>query len=233
MLAPGWETLDALGLSRREVVLDGRSVALGEIATVTGSAEGRVVLEGDWSQAAWVGAGLAAGTVEVRGSVGHGAGTGQAGGVLVVHGDAGDGVAGGMPGRKRGMTGGEVIVHGNVGNGAGRAMRRGLLVVGGSTGRGTGYSMIAGTIVCLGALGADTGLLNGRGSIVAAGPVALPPTYRLACTFRPAFLAVILRRLRGRHGLAVTDAQVAGAWHRWSGDFADTARGEILAWEPR
>jgi len=232
LFMPGWEALDAGAMCRREVTVDGRRVALGDVATVSGAPGGRALLDGNWERADWVGAGLAAGTVEVLGSVGHGAATGQAGGLLIVRGNAGDGVAGAAPGRKRGMTGGEVVVHGNVGAGAGRAMRRGLLAVGGSAGRGTAYSMLAGTLVCLGALGPDAGILNARGSIVAAGPVVVPPVYRLACTFQPTFLAALLRRLAGRHGLGVA-AALAGRWQRWSGDLGDLGRGEILVLEPR
>lgn len=231
LFAPGWESLDAAAMLRREVVVQGRRMALGEVARASGTPDGTAVLEGEWQAADWLGASMAAGTVEVVGSTGIQAGAGMSGGTLVIRGDAGDGVAGAFPGRKRGVTGGEVIVHGNVDGGAGRAMRRGLLVVGGSAGRAAGYSMLAGTIVCLGAMGTDAGLLNKRGSLVVAGRVAIPPVYRQACAFRPAYLAVILKRLRARHGLAIPDELVGGTWQRWSGDFAELGRGEILAWE--
>ena len=231
LFLPGWELLDGGALLRREVVMDNRRVPLGDLATASGSPGGEAILEGNWSRAEWLGAGLAAGTVEVRGNVGGQAGAGMAGGRLVVHGDAEYGIAGAFPGQKRGMTGGEVIVHGNVGDGAGRAMRRGLLAVGGNVGRAAGYSMLAGTIVCFGAVGADAGLLNKRGSIVAAGSIAIPPVYRYACSFRPAFVSVVLRRLRDLHGFRVTASQLDGAWRRWSGDFAELGKGEILAWE--
>lgn len=232
LFLPGWEVLDGDAMLRREVVMGDQRVALGDLATATGSPKGEAVLEGDWSRAGWLGAGLAGGTVEVGGNVGPHAGAAMSGGALVVRGSADAGVAGAFPGRKRGMTGGEVIVHGSVGDGAGRAMRRGLLAVGGSAGRAAGYSMLAGTIVCLGAVGADAGLLNKRGSIVAAGSIAIPPVYRHACTFRPAFVAVLLRRLRDRYGFRVSAGLLGGAWHRWSGDFAELGKGEILAWEP-
>lgn len=232
LFLPGWEGLAADAMLRREVALDGRRVPLGDVATASGTANGTAVLEGAWRQASWVGAGLAAGTVVVTDGVGAWAGAGMSGGVLVIRGDAADHLGAGLPGRKRGMTGGEIVVHGSVGEGAGRAMRRGLVAVGGNAGRGAGYSILAGTIVCLGAVGADAGLLNKRGTIVAAGTIGVPPTYQYASTFRPAFLAVILRRLRHLRGLAITDDQASGAWHRWSGDLAELGKGEILTREP-
>ena len=231
LFRPGWESLDASAMLRREVLLAGRRVPLGDLAKATGTPDARATLEGDWHQADWLAANLAGGTVDVAGNAGGHAGVGLAGGALVIRGHAGDGVAGAFPGRKRGMTGGEVIVHGNVGEGAGRAMRRGLLAVGGNVGRAAGYSMLAGTIACFGAVGADAGLLNKRGSIVAAGSIAVPPVYRYACTFRPAFVAVLLRRLSDLYGFRVTTGQLEGAWRRWSGDFAELGKGEILAWE--
>jgi formylmethanofuran dehydrogenase subunit C len=151
--------------------------------------------------------------------------------VLVVRGDAMDHLGAALPGRKRGMTGGEIVVLGRVGDGAGRAMRRGVVAIAGDAGRGMGYSMLAGTGVALGAVGPDSGILNKRGSIIALGDIAIAPSYVLACTYQPAFLPVILRRLRREYGLAVTDEQMKGPWHRWSGDFAELGRGEILTRE--
>ena len=58
----------------------------------------------------------------------------------------------------------------------------------------------------------------------------LLPTYARACTYRPPFLRLCLRRLR-ELGLPVTDAQIEGRYTRWSGDGLELRRGEILILE--
>ena len=59
----------------------------------------------------------------------------------------------------------------------------------------------------------------------------LLPTYARACTYRPPFLRLCLRRLRAL-GLPVTDEQIEGRYTRWSGDRLELGRGEILILEP-
>ena len=69
-----------------------------------------------------------------------------------------------------------------------------------------------------------------RASIVAMTPPGLLPTYARACTYRPPFLRLCLRRLRAL-GLPVTDEQIEGRYTRWSGDGLELMRGEILILE--
>jgi formylmethanofuran dehydrogenase subunit C len=249
LLAPGWSTLDADDLARRSVHGPrlGR-MDVGELFTVTGSSDGTLRLEGDLRRAERLGAGLGEGTLVVEGDVGRGAGAcmtggrleilgnagdgvglGMAGGVLVVKGHAGDGAGAAAPGAKRGMTGGELIIHGDTGDEAGARMRRGLVAVAGRTGRAAGLSMIAGTVVAS-AFGPDAGLLSKRGTLVALGPVVPPPSYRLACTTQSVALRLLLRRLRDLHGFPVSAAQLDGFYRRYSGDFAESGKGELLAW---
>jgi len=129
------------------------------------------------------------------------------------------------------MRGGEIVVHGDAGEQAGAGLRRGLVAVAGRTGAGAGLNALAGTIVAFGALGAHAGAGMRRASIVALGEVALLPTYVRACTYRPPFLRLCLRRLRAL-GLPVTDEQLEGEYTRWSGDTLELRRGEILILEP-
>jgi hypothetical protein len=69
-----------------------------------------------------------------------------------------------------------------------------------------------------------------RASIVAMTQSTLLPTYARACTYRPPFLRLCLRRLRAL-GLPISDAQIDGAYTRWSGDGVELRRGEILILE--
>ena len=232
MLSDGWTALAPGDLARRPLTLDGRPAEFGELFAVEGSAAGRLRLEGDLSRADRVAAGLTEGAVEIAGDVGDEAGAGLAGGSLLVRGNAGARVGGAGPEARRGMTGGEIVVVGSAGPEAGLRMRRGLVAVGGPAGPNAGAAMLAGTIVLFSAAASGTGLWSKRGSIVALGSVAVPPTYRLACTYQPVHLRLILGRLRTRFGLPVKDGHLTGFYRRYSGDLADLGRGEILEWIP-
>lgn len=231
VLAGAWTALNAAELARRPVVLAGRgAVPLGELCTVTGEPDGTIHFTGAFGLADRLGAGLTEGAVTVEGGVGDEAGLGMAGGSLCIHGDAGARAGAAAAESRRGMTGGELIVQGSVGDGAGALMRRGLLVVGGRTGPHGGAGMIAGTIVAFGAMGPAVGLWSKRGSIVALGDVAIPSTYRYACTYQPAHVRLLLSRLKRVYGLAVEARHLSGFYRRYSGDLADLGKGEILAW---
>jgi formylmethanofuran dehydrogenase subunit C len=128
------------------------------------------------------------------------------------------------------MRGGEILVHGDAGEEAGAGLRRGLIAVAGRVGAGAGVRALAGTIVALGGLGAHPGLAMRRASIVAPQPVTPPPTYALACTYRPPFLSICLRHLR-ELGLPVGEEWLARRYARWSGDRLDLGRAEILVLE--
>lgn len=230
ILEGAWGDLGPAALLARELDGPDGTLALGDAYSASGSPDGMLVIEGDSSQLQWLGAGLAAGTVEVRGNAGNYAGAGMSGGALVIRGNAGDFTGSAAAGRKRGMTGGEIIVHGSAGASTGAAMRRGLIATGGGTGPFAGFSMLAGTIVAFGAFGGDAGLLNKRGTLVSLGGIAMPSTYRAACTYAPDWLRMVLIRLRERYGMPVTAAHLDGDYQRSSGDFAELGKGEILSW---
>lgn len=188
---------------------------------------GTVIVEG--SAGRYTAAGMTAGHVEVHGDVADDAGAAMAGGLLTVHGAAGHRLGGAFPGERRGMTGGEIVVGGSCGDEAASLMRRGLVAVGGDTGLAAGRGMIAGTLVVLGALGPSPGIGNKRGTIVALGGVTPPATYRLACTYGPAHVRLLLRRLLSL-GLPVADEMIAGRYHRYCGDAGGPGKGELLQW---
>lgn len=130
------------------------------------------------------------------------------------------------------LRSGEVVIDGHVGAEVGARMRRGVIAVTGNTGPRAGLGVIAGSIVIFGSAGTETGLWSKRGSVVAFGAVTPPSTYRYACTYRPPHLRLLLARLRERFGLPVTAQHLEGWYDRYSGDFAELGKGEILAWKP-
>ena len=230
-LTGGWVALGPGELAGRRITVAGEGQrTLGDLFDLTGTASGSIRFEGDLRTAHRLGAGLAEGTVMVEGSVGDEVGLGMSGGTIDVRGSAGNGAGGAAAEARRGMTGGELIVRGSVGTDAGARMRRGLLVVGGDAGQRLGAGTIAGTAVVFGDVGDHPGLWSKRGTIIALGPIAVPSSYRYACTYRPAVIRLLLIRLRAAHALPVRDQHLAGPYRRYSGDLADLGKGELLAW---
>ena len=238
--------LAAADISRLLISADGRTCGLGEVFQVSGSADdGRIECRGDFSRAHRVGAGLAAGRIDVVGDVGRHAGEGMSGGTLAVTGSAGDWLAcemtagavhvGGrcgdnaaaaLPGSPHGMRGGIVVVVGAAGALAGARMRRGVLAIGGDCGQGAAFEMRAGTVVVAGALGAHPAAGMRRGSLVALGCTPrLPATFTRGAAWSPAFLPLLLRRLAAA-GIAAA-ANPPGRWRQWHGDLLAGGRGEV------
>jgi formylmethanofuran dehydrogenase subunit C len=130
------------------------------------------------------------------------------------------------------LRSGEVVIDGNAGAEVGARMRRGVIAIAGTTAPRAGLGAIAGSIVIFGGAGTEAGLWSKRGSVVAFGNVTPPPTYRYTCTYQPPHLRLMLARLRERFGLPVTAQHLDGVYDRFSGDFAELGKGEILAWKP-
>jgi formylmethanofuran dehydrogenase subunit C len=228
-----------------------RRARLGDFFTVSGDGDGELRVEGDVRRVKFLGAGMTGGRLIVAGDAGMHtgaamtggelvvegdvsdlAGTAMRGGRLVVRGSAGHQLGGAYPGERAGMRGGEILVHGDAGDQVGAGLRRGLIAVAGRMGDAAGLRMLAGTIVALGGLGAHPGAAMRRGTIVAMSQVTLLPTFSFACTYRPPFLRLYLRRLR-ELGLPLTDEQIDGRYARWAGDGLELRRGEILIYEGR
>jgi formylmethanofuran dehydrogenase subunit C len=226
-----------------------RRAQVGDFFTVSCDGSEELRIEGDLRRVKLLGAGMTAGRLTVAGDAGMHAGAGMRGGELVVEGDVGDfagvgmrggrlvvgGSAGhhlgaGRPGERAGMRGGEILVHGDAGEQAGAGLRRGMIAVAGRVGDAAGLRMLAGTIVALGAVGAAPGAAMRRGTVVAMSQVTLLPTFAFACAYRPPFLRLCLRHLRGL-GLPLADEQIEGRYARWSGDGLELRRGEILILE--
>jgi formylmethanofuran dehydrogenase subunit C len=227
-----------------------RRATVAELFDVSGAGDGDLRVAGDLARVAGLGTGMSGGRLTIAGSAGPHTGARMQGGELIVEGDAGDwagaemrggqlvvrgsagrALGGAYTGTHSGMDGGEILVHGDAGDDVGAGLRRGLIAVAGSVGAAAGLSALAGTIVAFGAVGAHPGAGMRRASIVAMTAATLLPTYARACTYRPPFLRLTLRRLRVL-GLPVTDEQIEGRYTRWSGDAAELRRGEILILEP-
>lgn len=241
------------GLGRTEVaalpVLRGRRrVSLGELFTVEGAGAEEILLEGDLRHVKHVGREMSRGRITIHGDVGMHLGAEMRGGEILVHGDveawAGAQMRGGLirvagdagpmlgaayPGEKLGMRGGVIVVEGDAGPRAGERMRRGLIAIGGSAGDFAAVRMVAGSIFVFGALGARAGAGMRRGTVVALGGLSegLLPTFRYACSCRPTFLRLYLRRLQAL-GLPVTAEHVEGHFRRYTGDVTTVGKGEIL-----
>jgi formylmethanofuran dehydrogenase subunit C len=225
---------------------------LGDFFAVAGEPDEAIRLAGDCSRVKYIGKGMTRGRIEVHGDAGMHLGAEMRGGEIVVHGDVADwagaemragvirvrGNAGhllgaGYRGSEKGMRGGTILVEGSAGNEVGCAMRRGLIAVGGNAGDFTGVTMLAGSIFVLGKLGIRAGAAMRRGSIVTyergGGSPSLLPTFKLDCEYRPVWLRVFLRHL-GECGFRVPEAMVGGLYLRYSGDFTELGKGEILVW---
>ena len=243
--------LDERAIARREVLAGRERVPLGDLFTVTGSHSANVRIEGDVTNIHGIGTGLATGElivagnagdrvgagmtggrIRVVGNVGDDAGISMRGGSLQVDGSAGDRLGAAGPGARRGVSGGEIIVSGSAGAEAGLRARRGLIVIGGTTGADLARDIIAGTVVAFGRVGASPGRGSKRGSIIATGGIDVPPTYRLACTFEPPFVRLLMTYLERHYGVTVGKDIISGRYRRYCGDAGVPGKGEILEWIP-
>ncbi len=233
---PVWHGHEALALGDFFDVRGGHSADVrvaGDAARVrelgAGMGGGTLAIEG--SAGPYTGAEMSGGALTVAGAVGAWAGAGMSGGILDVGGPAAEHLGGACAGGVRGMRGGVVIARGGAGDYVGERMRRGLIAVDGDVGECAGLGMIAGTIVVLGDAGRRPGLGLKRGTLVVHGSVRLLPTFRYACTYVPSYLGLYLARLAARHGLArAQPAGGPGPYHRYTGDYAELGKGEVLVW---
>jgi formylmethanofuran dehydrogenase subunit C len=226
-----------------------REILLGDLFTVSGGRASSVRIVGDLRAFDSLGAGMTAGTltvegdvgdelgrgmsggsIDVHGSAGHRVGLAMAGGTISITGNAGDQIGGPLPGGSRGMTGGDIVVRGNAGRDTGFCARRGLIVIGGDAADGAARSMIAGTVIVMGRALGSVGCWNKRGTVVALGGADVLPTYRYACTYRPAFLRLLLTHIGRTHRLPIDDRYMNGRYSRYCGDLSELGLGEILTW---
>lgn len=188
--------------------------------------DGALVVDGDAGD--HLGAGMSGGSVTVRGSAGGWCGAEMTGGRIRVEEDVGRRAGAAYPGGRHGMNRGVILVEGDAGPYLGETMRRGLIAVRGRTGRHAGAHMVAGSLFLLGGGPGPVGAAMRRGTILATGEPELLPGFRYACTYRPPFLPFYWRRLRERYDFPVEARLASGPWRRYSGDFTELGRGEVL-----
>jgi formylmethanofuran dehydrogenase subunit C len=191
-----------------------------------GMEQGELVVDGDAGD--HLGAGMSGGRVTVRGSAGGWCGAEMTGGTIRVEGDVGQRAAAAYPGSKHGMNRGVILVGGDAGPYLGETMRRGLVAVRGEAGRHAGAHLVAGSLFLLGGCSGPPGAAMRRGTILVDGDPELLPGFRHACTYRPPFLPFYWRRLRERYGFAPGEDVEEGPYRRYSGDFTELGRGEVL-----
>jgi formylmethanofuran dehydrogenase subunit C len=192
----------------------------------TGMTNGRIRVAGHAGN--YVGLGMFGGEIEITSNAGRYLGAEMRGGLIRVDGSVCDYVGGSQPGSTRGMTGGTIVVKGDAANFLGTRMRRGVIAVGGNVGSYAGYKMLAGTIVVGGECGTHAGASMNRGTLWMGKQIKnLPPTFRYACTSRPAVLGMIARQL-AMHGFDTTGFDALHEWQQYSGDSTMTGRGEIF-----
>lgn len=220
------ELFQVRGSGSEEIRIEGTVPAVKRIGYRM--SHGRIVVEGDVGMHA--GARMEGGVLEIGGRAGAWAGAEMAGGRLRIRGDAGDRVGAAYPGGRRGMTGGTILIEGRAGCELGAVMRRGTITALGEAGDRVGFNMIAGSILLGGGAGPWPGAGMKRGSIISFEPLRLLPTFRRACVYRPGYLRVLFRRLESEFEIEIGAAFRDGLYQRYSGDFTELGRGEILVW---
>ncbi|MEO1994841.1 MAG: formylmethanofuran dehydrogenase subunit C [Planctomycetaceae bacterium] len=224
---------------------------VGEFFSISGSAtdDKQMIWRGDCSRVKLIGCGLTEGSIIVEGNAGMHVGAEMHGGHIVVqgnaqdwvgaemhggridvHGNAGHLIGAAYRGARQGMTGGEIFIHGSAGNEIGHTMRRGLIAVGGTSGDAVGFGMRAGTILLCGATGIRIGAGMNRGTIVCCDQehaTDMLPTFKWACRYPPIFLRVYFQHLI-QQDFPLPEACIDASFDRYSGDFLESGRGEIL-----
>jgi formylmethanofuran dehydrogenase subunit C len=225
----------------------------GEVAAAT--ADQMIVVDGSVPTVKYIGAGMTAGSILVKGCAGMHTGSQMSGGELVVEENtrdwAGAEMKGGLlrigsdsrnqtgaayRGSSEGMTGGCIVVEGDAGTEAGVFMRRGMMVVKGGVGPFAGAHMNGGEMFVFGRasrrLGAEA---KGNGGFIAClGEVEeILPTYVYDTTYTPAFMRLYMRQLRDELGIEGAAKYIDAPFRRYRGDLAVGGNAEILIAEKR
>ncbi|MGH8502300.1 MAG: formylmethanofuran dehydrogenase subunit C [Gammaproteobacteria bacterium] len=225
-------------------------VPVGELFKVSGEDHTRLVIRNAGASLERIGAGMAAGHIEVEGDAGCYLGRGMRGGgirvrgncaefcasamqsgFIQVDGDVDDFLGAAVTGERQGMRGGLVLVKGNADDRVGDRMRRGLILIEGSAGDYCCSRMIAGTVAVLGGVGNATGAGMRRGSLLLAiGPDAFPATFVDTGAHSLGFLTLWARQFRALDSTFAHLDSARARVNRHVGDLANGGQGEILVW---
>ncbi|MBC5782236.1 formylmethanofuran dehydrogenase subunit C [Ramlibacter sp. USB13] len=206
----------------------------------------RLQVEGELARFDAIGAGLAAGAIEVHGNVGDALGLGMAGGELRVHGsardlagcamrggrlevlgDVADFAASALPGEMDGMRGGTLVVHGRAGARLADRMLRGTVAVHGDASDFLASRMVAGTVAIGGRCGMHAGWGMRRGTLVFAGEAPRPPATFVLVESDVRVMWQLLARDLSRLGGAFAGLP-SRTVTRWVGDLSVQGQGEWL-----
>ncbi|MBU7020984.1 MAG: formylmethanofuran dehydrogenase subunit C [Theionarchaea archaeon] len=214
---------------------DGQDViTLGSVPTVKyigkGMTAGSIVVKGDAGM--HLGAEMKGGRITVEGSVSDWAGAEMKGGEIFIAGNAGHCLGGAYRGSKSGMNKGLIVVKGNAGTEVGGLMKKGIIVVEGTLGDAAGCNMKGGTLICYGRPGDRLGAFMQRGSIVLYESPYLLPTFTYNAVYNPTWLRVFLRELaKTPYKIPITQGHIEGAYRRYNGDISELGKGEILVFQ--
>jgi formylmethanofuran dehydrogenase subunit C len=214
---------------------DGQDViTLGSVPTVKyigkGMTAGSIVIKGDAGM--HLGAEMKGGRITVEGSVSDWAGAEMKGGEIFIAQNAGNCLGGAYRGSKSGMNKGLIVVKGNAGTEAGELMKKGIIVVEGNLGDAAGCSMKGGTLICYGHPGDRLGALMQRGSIVLYENPVLLPTFTVNAVYNPTWLRVFLRELQKTpYKIPITQNHIEGVYRRYNGDISELGKGEIFVFQ--
>jgi len=235
-------------ICRLPVYLGRHKARLGDLFSIKGERSSQIYVQGNLSRVKKMGWGMSTGRLCIAGNGGMHLGAGMTGGEIVVDGNTGDwlgaqmqgglirirGSAGNLVGaayrgNHTGMNRGLIVIEGNAGNMIGEHMRRGVIVVHGDVGDFPGAMMRGGTLVLAGPVGEGPGAGMHRGTIVVLGPCRILPSFKYAAAYKPVFLLLLYRWLKGQ-GVEIPGDKVEAEYRRYCGDLAETGKGEILLW---
>ncbi len=188
---------------------------------------GKIIINGNCGM--HLGAEMTDGEIIVNGDVADWAGAEMKGGIIRINGNAGNFLGSGYRGSAKGMENGIIVVSGNAGNEVGNALYQGTIVVYGNCGGFLGTYMNGGTIYCFGNAGSRTGAEMRDGTIVVYGDVKLLPTYAYNSTYNPVFMRAFLNELN-KYDIPVEGKYITGLYKRYSGDMAESDKGEIYVY---
>ncbi len=193
-----------------------------------GITAGSIIVRGDTG--AYVAFKMRGGTVTIEGNAGAYAGCGMKSGELRVNGNAGDFLGAALPGFRHGMAGGTIIVGGSAGERIGDHMRRGAILIEGDAGDYCGSRMLAGTIAVLGKVGEHCGFGMKRGTLLLSSkPQVLSVLFGDCGTHNLNFLPLLINSWRALPG-RFAELQPRRRVRRYAGDNANGGKGEILVW---
>ncbi|MHA1594945.1 MAG: formylmethanofuran dehydrogenase subunit C [Candidatus Baldrarchaeia archaeon] len=224
-------------IKKLEIWKGNKKVPLSEFFEVEGSPsekveDVRIIIDGNVARVKWIGKGMSAGEIVIKGDAGMHLGSGMRGGTIIVEGSVDDwcgaemrggtieikGNAGNYLGAAYrggwvGMQKGTIIVHGSAGNEIGAWMANGKIVIEGDAGMYTGVHMHGGFILIRGNCMERVGGEMTNGKIIILGQLKeILPTFKLDDEVSE---------------IEIDGDKIGGPFLKFIGDLADNGKGEL------